>query len=353
MEMGGTSDFKGLITHGPWGGSDGDKWVYILQSPIEKIIVRYGTVLDSIEFQTNCSKGEPQSSLFGDKISRPNSKVTTISLDSPNEYLMSISGTVGSVSAYLNLYRLVVKSICFKTNLNLYGPYGIDKGTAFSYEVKDEVIVGFHGRSESYYLNAIGVYAIHKSPASPPTSTYEGKIKNELCCSKSIMTLPRDAGPWGACGGQPWDDGVFSTIKQVCVHLGELNVIYGLQFEYLKSDGKSVLSQIHGGTNGVEIHLVNLDDNGEFLTGISGFCGPVKGFHGLEAVLSIKFHTNLRIHGPYGEERSAGYVSYSSPASFGKVVGFHGKNNGFLSAMVFIWSTSDLKAAWTFFLIPL
>ncbi|KAJ0614760.1 putative jacalin-like lectin domain-containing protein [Helianthus annuus] len=292
MEMGGTSDFKGLITHGPWGGSDGDKWVYILQSPIEKIIVRYGTVLDSIEFQTNCSKGEPQSSLFGDKISRPNSKVTTISLDSPNEYLMSISGTVGSVSAYLNLYRLVVKSICFKTNLNLYGPYGIDKGTAFSYEVKDE-----------------------------------------LCCSKSIMTLPRDAGPWGACGGQPWDDGVFSTIKQVRVHLGELNVIYGLQFEYLKSDGKSVLSQIHGGTNGVEIHLVNLDDNGEFLTGISGFCGPVKGFHGLEAVLSIKFHTNLRIHGPYGEERSAGYVSYSSPASSGKVVGFHGKNNGFLSAI--------------------
>ncbi|KAJ0804970.1 putative jacalin-like lectin domain-containing protein [Helianthus annuus] len=250
MEMGGTSDFKGLITHGPWGGSDGDKWVYILQSPIEKIIVRYGTVLDSIEFQTNCSKGEPQSSLFGDQISRPNSKVTTISLDSPNEYLMSISGTVGS-----------------------------------------------------------------------------------LCCSKSIMTLPRDAGPWGACGGQPWDDGVFSTIKQVRVHLGELNVIYGLQFEYLKSDGKSVLSQIHGGTSGVEIHLVNLDDNGEFLTGISGFCGPVKGFHGLEAVLSIKFHTNLRIHGPYGEERSAGYVSYSSPASSGKVVGFHGKNNGFLSAI--------------------
>ncbi|MFS7911632.1 putative jacalin-like lectin domain-containing protein [Helianthus anomalus] len=124
-----------------------------------------------------------------------------------------------------------------------------------------------------------------------------------------------------------------STIKQVRVHLGELNVIYGLQFEYLKSDGKSVLSQIHGGTHGVEIHLVNLDDNGEFLTGISVFCGPVKGFDGLEAVLFIKFHTNLRIHGPYGEERSSGYVSYSSPASSGKVVGFHGKSNGFLSAI--------------------
>ncbi|KAL9998603.1 putative jacalin-like lectin domain-containing protein [Helianthus debilis subsp. tardiflorus] len=330
--MGGTSDFKGLITHGPWGGSDGDKWVYILESPIEKIIVRYGTVLDSIEFQTNCSFGEPQNSFFGRKDHRNTSDITKISFY-PNEYLMSISGTVGSV----HFYGLVVKSICFKTNLNLYGPYGIDVGTAFSYEVKDEVIVGLHGLTNSYYLNAIGVYAIHKSPASPPTSTYEGQIKNEvhslLCCSKCIMTLPRDAGPWGACGGQPWDDGVFSTIKQVRVHLGELNVIYGPQFEYLKSDGKSVLSQIHGGTHGVEIHLVNLDDNGEFLTGISVFCGPVKGFDGLEAVLSIKFHTNLRIHGPYGEDRGAGYVSYSSPASSGKVVGFHGKSNGFLSAI--------------------
>ncbi|KAF5817892.1 putative jacalin-like lectin domain-containing protein [Helianthus annuus] len=331
--MGGTSDFKGLITHGPWGGSDGDKWVYILQSPIEKIIVRYGTVLDSIEFQTNCSKGEPQSSLFGDKISRPNSKVTTISVDSPNEYLMSISGTVGSRSQH----GVIVKSICFMTNLNLYGPYGIDEGTAFSYEVKDEVIVGFHGRAENYYLNAIGVYAIPKSPASPPTSTYEGKIKNEvhffLSCSKCIMTLPRDAGPWGACGGQPWDDGVFSAIKQVRIHFGELNVIYGLQFKYLKSDGKSVMSQIHGGTDGVEMSLVNLDDNGEFFTGISGFYGPVEGFDGMEAIGSISFHTNLRIHGPYGKQRGAGYVSYSSTASSGKVVGFHGRNNGFLSAI--------------------
>ncbi|KAJ0785913.1 putative jacalin-like lectin domain-containing protein [Helianthus annuus] len=267
--MGGTSDFKGCVTHGPWGGSEGEKWVYMPQGSIEKIIVWHGTILDSMEFQTNCSKGEPQSSLFGDKISRPTSKVTTISMDSPNEYLMSISGTVSFMA------------------------YGIGEGTGLSYEVKDEVIVGFHGGTDNFYLNAIGVYAIPKSPASPPTFTYEDKIKNEvhllLCCSKCIMTLPRDAGPWGACGGQPWDDGVFSAIKQVRIHLGELNVIHGLQFMYLKSDGKPVMSRIHGGTDGAEINLVNLDDNG--------------------------------------------YVSYSSTASSGKGVGFHGRNNGFLSAI--------------------
>ncbi|KAI7729332.1 hypothetical protein M8C21_025850 [Ambrosia artemisiifolia] len=149
----------------------------------------------------------------------------------------------------------------------------------------------------------------------------------------SRMMLPRDAGPWGACGGKPWDDGVFSTIKQIRVRLGDMNVIYGLEFEYMKSDGESVLSPIHGGTDGNEIHLVNLDSNDEFLIGISGFYGPVKGFDGLEAIVSISFHTNLRVHGPYGEERGAGYVSYSSTASSGKVVGFHGRKNGFLGAI--------------------
>ncbi|MFS7911629.1 putative jacalin-like lectin domain-containing protein [Helianthus anomalus] len=93
------------------------------------------------------------------------------------------------------------------------------------------------------------------------------------------------------------------------------------------------MSQIHGGTDGVEVNLVNLDDNGEFFTGISGFYGPVEGFDGMEAIASISFHTNLRIHGPYGKQRGAGYVSYSSTTSSGKVVGFYGRNNGFLSAI--------------------
>ncbi|KAL9998606.1 putative jacalin-like lectin domain-containing protein [Helianthus debilis subsp. tardiflorus] len=327
--MGGKRDFKGCVTHGPWGGSKGKRWVYMPQGCIEKIIIRHGSFVDSIEFRNYCSTGKPQSSLFGDTIFRSSREVDTISMDSPNEYLMSISGTVGSTGEC----DVGVRSICFMTNLNLYGPYGIEEGTAFSYEVKDEVIVGFHGRANNVYLVAIGVYAIPKSPASLPTSTYEGKIKKELCCSKCIMTLPRDAGPWGACGGQPWDDGVLSAIKQVRIHLGELNVIYGLQFKYLKSDGKSVMSQIHGGTDGVEMSLVNLDDNGEFFTGISGFYGPVEGFDEMEAIASISFHTNLRIHGPYGKQRGAGYFSYSSTASSGKVVGFHGRNNGFLSAI--------------------
>ncbi|KAI3762855.1 hypothetical protein L1987_53297 [Smallanthus sonchifolius] len=137
-----------------------------------------------------------------------------------------------------------------------------------------------------------------------------------------LMTMPRGTGPWGA-GWEtsiPWDDGVFSAIKQVRVHVGEVNVIYALEFEYLKKDGNSVLSQIHGATNGSKVELVNLDGEDEFLIGVSRFYEPVEGYIGLEAITSISFHTNKRMHGPYGSvQKGVGCNSYSSNTSPGKV----------------------------------
>lgn len=75
-----------------------------------------------------------------------------------------------------------------------------------------------------------------------------------------------------------------------------------------------------------------MDVEEEFLTGVSGIFGPVEGCNGLEAISSITFYTNKRIHGPYGKEKGAGYV-FSSAASPGKLVGFQGRNNRFLSAI--------------------
>ncbi|KAI7729346.1 hypothetical protein M8C21_004800 [Ambrosia artemisiifolia] len=328
--MGDTSDFAGCIKIGPSGGQQGHKWVYMPRASTGKIKirVRYGSEVISIEFQTYCSEGEGESegqkSLFGGK---GGATTDTICIDDTNEYLMSISGT----SNYLfGSKTQVVTSICFMTTLNLYGPYGNSYGAPFSHDVKDGVVVGFHGRA-SEYINAIGVYVMPKSLALDSNSKNKCKTMSELCSSMSRMVMPRDVGPWGAGGGKSWDDGVFSTIKQVLVHVGELNVIYALQFEYQKRDGKSVLSQIHGGTDGHEIKMVNLDDKGEFIIGVSGCYGPVEGHKGLEAIVSISFHTNKRIHGPYGEELDAGY--FSSTPSPGKVVGFHGRSNSFLSAI--------------------
>ncbi|KAK1427339.1 hypothetical protein QVD17_16022 [Tagetes erecta] len=311
--------FEGCITHGPWGSfNEGRVWVYRPKGFIRKIIVHYGDNVDMIEFQTYSSKGEVKSKSFG---AHGHKWIHTICIDQPDEYLVSISGTYGIIEDGDE----VVRSICFKTNQKLYGPYGTNTGTVFSHDVKGEVIIGFHGRARSY-INAIGVYVM-------PNPTNKGKIMNESSSSKCLMAMPREAGPWGADGAKPWDDGVFSTVKQVRVHVGELNVIYALQFEYLKKDGKSVLSPIHGGTDGSKIEMVNLDGEEEFLTYISGFVGPVEGYNGLKAIVSISFHTNKQIHGPYGEETGAGYVYFSSAASIGEVVGFHGRKNRFLSAI--------------------
>ncbi|KAK9073477.1 hypothetical protein SSX86_007801 [Deinandra increscens subsp. villosa] len=322
---GSSVDLDGCITHGPWGGLEGYNWFYLPKGVIQKmkITVRHYTVVDSIEFQTKCSNVEAQSSSFGEG----GRIVDQISIDHNHEYLMSISGTYGYYSPGS---PVIVTSICFTTNLKRYGPYGDDSGTVFSHDVEGEAVVGFHGRA-SDYLNAIGVYVM---PKSGPSSTYEGKIiPDELCSSFTMMTISRDAGPWGAAGGKSWDDGVFSMIKQIRVHVGMLNVIYALQFEYQKRNGDSVLSQIHGGTEGLKIQLVNLDDKNEYLTGISGCYGPVKGYDGLDAIVSISFHTNKRTHGPYGEEKGAGYVHFCSTPFAGKIVGLHGKSNGFLSAI--------------------
>ncbi|KAI3684821.1 hypothetical protein L6452_34047 [Arctium lappa] len=82
------------------------------------------------------------------------------------------------------------------------------------------------------------------------------------------------------------------------------------------------------------VSMVNLDGTDEYLTRISGFYGPVEGYDGLEAITSITFHTNKTKHGPYGEESGVGYTHFTSTASPGKVVGFHGRKlDGFLTAI--------------------
>ncbi|XP_076894928.1 agglutinin-like [Bidens hawaiensis] len=279
-----------------------------------KISVRYAGVVDCINLQTYFKTGETLTSSCGGK---GGNRTDTICIDYPDEYLISVSGRIGNYEG-----SDVVVSICFDTNQNRYGPYGTGHGKVFSYDGEGGAIVGFHGRSNKY-LNAIGVYVRPESLALGLNAAYESKLIHEPCSSMSRSAMPRDAGPWGACGGKPWDDGVFSTIKQVRVLLGELNAIYALQFEYLNKDGKSVLSQIHGSTGGLTIQLVDLDVKDEYLTGVSGFYGPVKGYDGMEAIASISFHTNKKIHGPYGDDRGFGCNCYCSTAYPGKVTGFH------------------------------
>ncbi|KAJ0785916.1 putative jacalin-like lectin domain-containing protein [Helianthus annuus] len=145
-----------------------------------------------------------------------------ISINYPLEYLISISWTFGSSYGYD-----VVKSLCFKTNVTSYGPYGTNSGTAFSYNSKGGMILGFHGRAHGY-LTAIRVYVMPESLASATSSTYVGKIMPEVISLSSNMGLSRIElmTSW-------WKRGRFTTTPAFFLLLWcPPNCIYGVHIQF-------------------------------------------------------------------------------------------------------------------------
>lgn len=58
---------------------------------------------------------------------------------------------------------------------------------------------------------------------------------------------PYGPGPWGGSGGKPWDDGVFTGIKQIFLTITD--AICCIEIEYDRN-GQSVWSVKHGGSGG-------------------------------------------------------------------------------------------------------
>eukprot|EP01018_Ginkgo_biloba_P018509 Gb_35002 [translate_table: standard] len=79
---------------------------------------------------------------------------------------------------------------------------------------------------------------------------------------------PISVGPCGGQGGSPWDDGVFTTIRQIIiVHAAAIDSI---RIEYDRN-GLSVLSEKHGGNGGIKTDKIQLDFlNNELLVSMSG-----------------------------------------------------------------------------------
>lgn len=58
---------------------------------------------------------------------------------------------------------------------------------------------------------------------------------------------PFGTGPWGGDGGKPWDDGVYTGIKQIVLTMSD--AITCIEVEYDRN-GQSVWSVKHGGSGG-------------------------------------------------------------------------------------------------------
>ncbi|KAL3505336.1 hypothetical protein ACH5RR_035177 [Cinchona calisaya] len=340
-----SKNVQGVVTCGPWGGHGGtlfDDGVYdgIMQIYLSRNV---GIVSIRVCYDLN---GHPE---WGSKNGGTGGyKTDKIILNYPSEILTHITGYYGPA---MGMGPNIIKSLTFHTTKGKYGPYGDEQGQSFSTKLREGVIVGIHGR-KGLFIDAIGVHVLegNNKPVvsrSPSHSTIQkGVAINEVddnpkwsfklgkygLMEEAVQKVVKDPapygpGPWGGDGGKPWDDGVFTGIKQII--LTKTEYICSIEIEYDRN-GQSVWSVKHGGNGGQTANRVKLEYPHEVLTRISGYYDSVNKEQGTMVIKSLTFHTTRRKCGPFGEELGN---YFSSTTTEGKVVGFHGRSGMYLDAV--------------------
>ncbi|KAI4316863.1 hypothetical protein L6164_024803 [Bauhinia variegata] len=338
---------EGEVTYGPWGGHGGsifDDGVYtgIRQINLSRNV---GIVWIRVLYDDDgvAVWGSKQGGTGGFK----NEKII---FDFPSEVLTHITGYYGPL---MYMGPAVIKSLTFYTTKRIYGPYGDEQGNHFTTRVKEGKVVGIHGR-KGLFLDALGVHVVEgkietsltlTSPSKSNRKPSIAEIDNpqwpaelvfpkpaipieEVACGVIKEPAPCGPGPWGGDGGRPWDDGVFSGIKQIYfTRVSE--AICSIQIEYDRN-GQSVWSVKHGGNGGDTIHRLKLEYPHEVLNCISGYYGSISQDDRLVVIKSLTFYTSRGKYGPYGEEIGKFFTSTTTE---GKIVGFHGRSSFYLDAI--------------------
>ncbi|KAL5757314.1 hypothetical protein ACOSP7_019925 [Xanthoceras sorbifolium] len=133
-------------SEGPWGGTYGYEWEYKPNSGITEITIHYGDVIDSLSFKNvgeNCSSPK-----YGGECGDNTNKFT---IDSPSEYLISVSGTY-----IIYCHHPTVASLCFTTNHGIkHQVFGSEKNhqtsKSFEFSLKNKVITGFFWKSSQFH----------------------------------------------------------------------------------------------------------------------------------------------------------------------------------------------------------
>uniref|UniRef100_J3M8Q2 Jacalin-type lectin domain-containing protein n=1 Tax=Oryza brachyantha TaxID=4533 RepID=J3M8Q2_ORYBR len=322
-------------TFGPWGGSGGTIFDDGMYTGVWQINLTRAVGITSIKvlYDRNGQAVWGNKHGFSGAVSPDK-----IVFDFPSEILTHITGYYG---ATMIMGPTVIRSLTFHTNKRRYGPYGDECGTYFSTSFTDGRIVGFHGR-EGWYIDGIGVHVQEGKLVPPrvssrsmtemnPSLRYDmlaqaqSETYDEVAYSMVKEPVPMGPGPWGGEGGRPWDDGVYTGVKQVYVMRGSF--IGSIQIEYDRGD-QSVWSARHG-TSGHITHRIKLDYPHEVLTCVYGYYNTNRE-EGPRALRSITFISNRGKYGPFGEEFGA---YFSSAKTEGKVVGFHGRSGQHLDAI--------------------
>ncbi|XP_057975800.1 jacalin-related lectin 3 [Malania oleifera] len=341
------SEIDGPITYGPFGGNGGTIFDDGIHTGVRQINISRNVGIVSLRVLYDQDGQDAWGSKNG---GTGGFKVDKIILDFPYEVLTHISGLYGPT---MRMGPTIIKSLTFHTTKAKYGPYGEAHGTSFSTDISRGKVVGFHGR-KGLFLDAIGVHVIEgevlpptrslsnssSSPIAEATLTEEKNQQwyNKLLAAKqgpieevSPKVIKEPAlcgpGPWGGDGGKPWDDGVFSGVRQILLTKGE--AICSIQIEYDRN-GQSVWSVIHGGSGGTSRNQIKLECPNEVLICICGYYGPLRGDGRMSVVKSLTLYTSRGKYGPFGEEMG---TFFTSTRTEGKVVGFHGRSSLYLDAI--------------------
>ncbi|KAL9316582.1 hypothetical protein ACSQ67_017583 [Phaseolus vulgaris] len=337
----------GVVTYGPWGGIGGHVFDDGSYTGIRQINLsrNVGIVWIRVLYDYH---GVP---IWGSKQGGAGGfKTEKIVFDFPYEVLTHVSGYCDPL---MYMGPVFIRSLTFHTNKGKYGPYGDEQGNYFTTRVKEGKIVGIHGR-KGLFLDAFGVHAVEGKVivpvATPPKElnlreTSVGDIGNAQWPSKLVLAnssaaeevscgvikepAPCGPGPWGGDGGRPWDDGVFSGIKQIYLTKASEGIC-SIQIEYDRNR-QSVWSARHGGNGGDTMHRIQLEHPHEVLTCISGYYGSITKDDQQHIIIkSLTLNTSRGKYGPFGEEAGKFFTSTTTE---GKVVGFHGSSSLYLDAI--------------------
>ncbi|CAN8292369.1 unnamed protein product [Cochlearia groenlandica] len=338
----------GAKTYGPWGGIGGIMFDDGIYTGIRQINLSRSV---GIVWMKVCYDFRGQA-VWGSKHGgRGGFKHDMIVFDYPSEVLTHVTGTYGPL---IYMGPNVIKSLTFHTNKGKHGPFGEEQGPSFTHKINEGKVVGFLGR-EGLFLDSIGVHVMECKISSLKPSPHNAivphnqsgvtEIENSLWANKLVLAAngrgeevergvvkeptSTGSGPWGGYGGKPWDDGVFSGIKQIFVTRGN-DAISSLQVEYDRN-GQSVWSIKHGGgNNGVTTHRIKLEYPNETLNCVSGYYGHLNNSDRSNVVKSLTFYTSRGKYGPYGEETG---TFFNSTTTQGKVLGLHGRSSSHLDAI--------------------
>lgn len=108
----------------------------------------------------------------------PTAQVTMIKLDYPNEYLTAICGYVDIPWPHTLPWVTAIRSIFFRSNKRMYGPFGDPVGRFFAEAIPETMIVGFYGCSLPMY----GLLQI-KAHMKPLES-------HQICPPKDLLPAP-------------------------------------------------------------------------------------------------------------------------------------------------------------------